>query len=52
MEEHDSGSKLELSENADATSESVLEYLLEMIERLESHLIDYQDKVKEALMSD
>jgi uncharacterized protein (UPF0335 family) len=37
-------------ENEDVTTESLIENLLEKIERLESHLVDYQEKVKEALV--
>ena len=37
-------------ENEDVPTESLIENLLEKIERLESHLVDYQEKVKEALV--
>jgi endonuclease III len=36
----------------DVTTESLIKNLLEKIERLESHLVAYQEKVKEALMCD
>lgn len=39
-------------ENEDVTTESLITNLLEKVERLESHLVDYQEKVKEALVCD
>jgi uncharacterized protein (UPF0335 family) len=38
--------------NEDVTTESLIKNLLEKIERLESHLVNYQEKVKEALVCD
>ncbi|MGD0318790.1 MAG: hypothetical protein ABSB56_03735 [Nitrososphaerales archaeon] len=35
--------------NEDVTTESLIKNLLEKIERLESHLVDYQGKVRNTL---
>ena len=39
-------------ENEDVTVESLVQDLLKKMETLESHLVDYQNKVKSALVTE